>query len=499
MSLNTEYVWRPQAGPQKALVDCQVSEVFFGGARGGGKTDGVLGKWALKAKRYGQHFNAKGFRKTGVSFEDTIERAKELYVPLGARFTGSPMPLFKFPNGGRVRFGYLETAKDAENEQGKNLSDAWIEEAGQYAAPTIIDKLYGALRSAHGVPTQMILTANPGGAGQGWLRERYGLVPLPRGPKLRTRQSVTGETIKIAVIPSRLTDNRELLHSDPGYRSRLSFTGSAELVRAWLDGDWSAVEGAFFDCWNEQRLVLVPFAIPADWLRFRSMDWGSAKPFSVGWWAVVGDDFPAATMAGERVILPRGAMIRYREWYGMRAGAPNVGLKLTAEAVADGIKERETGDKISYGVLDPAAFAQDGGPSIAERMLKRGVVFRHADNKRVGQRGALGGWDAMRQRMIGEDGRPMLFAFSTCRDFIRTIPMLQHDETRPEDLDTDGEDHAADEARYGCMSRPWIPRVEPEKRPEKLEYRVMPDGAVKANMSLWDVIEAKRKRREAQS
>ncbi len=53
-----EYVWRPQVGPQKALVDCPLPEIFFGGARGGGKTDGVLGKWALKERRYGQHFNA---------------------------------------------------------------------------------------------------------------------------------------------------------------------------------------------------------------------------------------------------------------------------------------------------------------------------------------------------------------------------------------------------------------------------------------------------------
>jgi len=63
----------------------------------------------------------------------------------------------------------------------------------------------------------------------------------------------------------------------------------------------------------------------------------------------------------------------------------------------------------------------------------------------------------MRQRIDGEsEERPMLIAFETCRDFIRTLPVLQHDSANAEDLDTDGEDHAADDCRYACMSRPWI-------------------------------------------
>ena len=78
---HTEIIWRPQAGPQKALVDCPLSEVFFGGARGGGKTDGVLGKWALKDKRYGPGFNAIMFRRTTVSSEDAIERSKQIFGP----------------------------------------------------------------------------------------------------------------------------------------------------------------------------------------------------------------------------------------------------------------------------------------------------------------------------------------------------------------------------------------------------------------------------------
>jgi Terminase-like family. len=159
-------------------------------------------------------------------------------------------------------------------------------------------------------------------------------------------------------------------------------------------------------------------------------------------------------------------MVRYREWYGVARDAYgqvqyNTGLKMTAEAVGAGIDDRERLDpRIDYGVLDPAAFSRDGGPSIEERMVigsGRNAIWRRADNARVPSRGAMGGWDQMRARLIGEsEDRPMVVCFSTCDQSIRTIPVLQHDKDRLEDLDTDGEDHAADEWRYGCMSRPWV-------------------------------------------
>jgi hypothetical protein len=284
------------------------------------------------------------------------------------------------------------------------------------------------------------------------VRARY-IDPAPMGWKPITEEfenPFTGEraTKTRVFIPSKVSDNRYL---GTDYIANLDQSGSEQLVRAWLAGDWSVIEGAFFDEWKTEKHVVQPFTIPSGWLRFRSMDWGSASPFSVGWWAVASDDYRAPS--GQ--VIPRGALVRYREWYG--ASAPNVGLKLTAEEVASGIKSREQGEQVSYGVLDPAAFAEDGGPSIAQRMGTKGVYFRPADNKRVGARGAMGGWDMVRARLKGDGERPMLFVFSTCADFIRTVPVLQHDQSRPEDLDTTAEDHAADEARYGCMSRPWTP------------------------------------------
>ena len=459
-----DIVWRPQAGPQHSLVQCPLPEIFFGGARGGGKTDGVLGKWAIKARRYGARFNARMFRKTQVSSEDAIERSKQIYFPLGAKFNETTK-IWRMPEGGRVGFAYLETVDDANAQQGKNLTDAWVEEAGQYVSPDPIDRLYGALRSAENVPVQIILTANPGGAGQHWIAQRYGLVPFPTQPRVLTRVLANGATHQYAVIPSRLTDNRLMMASDPEYINRLQLVGSPQLVKAWLEGDWSAVEGAFFPEWDGNKHVISPFAIPEDWTRFRSADWGSAKPFSIGWWAVAGDDFH---LEHENRAIPRGSLVRYREWYG--ASKPNVGLKMPAEEVGKGIREREGAEEISYSVLDPAAFASDGGPSIAERLAGNGsdgAIFRRADNSRVAQRGAMGGWDQIRGRLIGENGVPMIYFFSTCEASIRTLPALQHDASRAEDVDTDLEDHAPDEIRYACMSRPW--RKSPEAvAPRKL-------------------------------
>lgn len=465
----TETVWRPQSKPQKALIDCPLSEVFFGGARGGGKTDGVLGKWALKEQRYGAKFNAIMFRRTTVSSEDAIERSKDIFKPLGGKFNESKL-IWRMPNGGRVAFAYLDSVKDAEEYQGRNVTDAWVEEAGQYPDPTPIDRLFGVLRSSAGVPVQLILTANPGGAGQHWIASRYNLIPFPQGPKVVTRMLSNGQPHKMAVIPSRITDNRVLLHGDPGYINRLHLVGTEALVKAWLEGDWSAIEGAFFDKWSGKNVVPA-FHLPADWIRFRSFDWGSARPFSVGWWAVAGDDTRVAGNGGVAAMVPRGALIRYREWYGCQPGKPNAGLKLTTEEVALGIRQRDGDDKITYSVADPAIFAEDGGPARSEIFSRHKVYFRPADNKRVGKNGAMGGWDEMRQRIAGLDGVPMLYVFDSCRDFIRTIPMLQHDPMKAEDLDTDSEDHIADEARYGCMSRPWVPTKTPEAKVNRTGYR----------------------------
>lgn len=470
-------IWEPQRGPQTALITCPVFEVFFGGARGGGKTDGMLGEFVSHADLYGENAIGLMVRRTRTELVETIERSKVLYGPLGWKFHEQDKS-WRAPNGARLRFAYLERDSDADAYQGHSYTRVYVEEAGTFPSYKPIAKLMATLRSGAGVPVGMRLTGNPGGAGHNWVRARY-IDPAPAGYEIIVDE-ITG--LERVYIPSRVSDNA-FLSGD--YVQRLKAVGSEALVKAWLEGDWSVIDGAFFDEWSYDRHVVKPFAIPDDWLRFRSADWGSAAPFSVGWWAVAGDNHPL-----DGKVIPRGALVRYREWYG--ASGPNVGLKLTAAEVARGIKAKEAGDTISYGVLDPAAFAVDGGPSIAEMMAREGVIFRPADNKRVSQKGAMSGWDQMRARLKGDaDGRPMLYVFETCRDFIRTVPVLQHDTDKPEDLDTDGEDHVADEARYGCMSRPFVPKAKEPERPTNLTYEALPDGSIRANHSMIDVINAR--------
>lgn len=443
---------------------CPIFEIFFGGARGGGKTDGMLGEFVSHQDQYGEHCNAIMFRRERTQLVDTIERSRQLFKPLGAVFHEQEK-LWRFPNGSRFQFAYLDRDSDADAYQGRSHTRVYIEEIGTFPSPSPIFKLMATLRSGHGIPCGFRATGNPGGPGHQWVRARY-IDPAPLGWKTIsetyenpwTKQQVKRDRI---YIPSKLQDNRYL---GSEYVANLQMVGNAQLVRAWLEGDWSVIEGAFFPEFSEAKHVIAPFQIPATWLRFRSGDWGSARPFSIGWWAVVGDDFHLGQQGGLR-SLPRGALVRYREWYG--ASAPNVGIKLPAEDVADGIIARETDEPrgldgqspISYGVLDPAAFASDGGPSIGERMATRKVFFRRADNARVSARGALGGWDQVRARLLGDGERPGIYFFSTCRDTIRTLPALQHDQNKPEDVDTENEDHAPDEVRYACMSRPYIKDV----------------------------------------
>jgi hypothetical protein len=242
--------------------------------------------------------------------------------------------------------------------------------------------------------------------------------------KFEWKNPFTGKIVERTriFIPSKVSDNRYL---DDGYVANLYQVGSPVFVRAWLEGDWSVIEGAFFDGWCGKNIVQ-PFVIPGEWMRFRSIDWGSRAPFSVGWWAHVTDDH---TLVDGR-MLPRGALVRYREWYG--ASGPNAGLKMKAEEVARGIVAKSGDESFAYTVADPSMFAQSGGPSLAERMGRAGLRgLKRGDNRRVVQMGAMGDWDQMRARIRGDGEVPALFVFSTCRDFIRTVPAYSTTQTGP--------------------------------------------------------------------
>ena len=421
----------------------------FGGARGGGKTYGSLGDWWLHSEAYGVNARGLMLRKKLVDLKDTVDIASNLYGD--AAVWKKDDSCFQMNNGGKLFMGYLENEADAQNYQGWSLTRCYLEEITQFSSLTAMYKLLATLRSPAGIKCQLKATCNPGGPSHFAVKSAF----IDNGANNIVTDPETG--ITRVFIPSRVSDNPALLENDPGYINRLKAVGSPQLVEAWLNGNWDVVEGAFFPEFSQARHVISPFPIPSGWIRFRSMDWGSASPFSIGWWAVVQDTFEH-----DGRIIPRGSICRYREWYGAKPGFGNVGLSMTAERVADGIVQRETNEigkreYIAYGILDPAAYAVVSGPSIAETMVRGGVYFRRADNIRVSRDKKMGGWDQLRNRLKGDvDGNAMLFIFDFCRDLIRTLPMMVHDPHNPEDLDTDSEDHAVDECRYACMSRPYF-------------------------------------------
>lgn len=474
-------LWKPQPGPQTALLECAIFEVFYGGARGGGKTEASIGDWIQHSNEYGENAIGIFVRRKLTQLSEVIARTQQIFTKLGAKYN-IQQKTWTMPGGGRLKFVYLEKDSDAEEYQGHSYTRVYVEELTNFPNAGPVDKLRATLRSGAGVPVGMRLTGNPGGPGHNWVKARY-IDPAPKGYQVlreETTYELDGKPVTVFLdrvfIPSKIGDNQLLMRNDPTYILRLRQSGSEALVKAWLEGNWDIVDGAFFDEWKDQNILSMDWLdlIPKTALKFRAHDWGSAKPASTGWYAVSDGTWG----------LPKGAIVKYREWYTMKKA--NVGLKIPADQMAVGIMTREGavfnehGQKvrdpiegIRYGAADPAIFIRNGGPSIAESMMMKGCTWKPADNKRKP------GWEAMRQRLVGDtcgekefatsypvelpDGSviwrvPMLYFLECCEDSIRTIPVLQHDEKDSEDLDTDAEDHAADEVRYACMSRPWVPK-----------------------------------------
>jgi Terminase large subunit, T4likevirus-type, N-terminal len=453
-----QFIWR--ASPKQArFLSCPYFEVLFGGARGGGKTDAVLGDFLSHQAIYGKNAIGLVLRRERTQLIETIQRGVTLYERSGQAKWKDKDKCFEFKSGARLYFGYLEKDSDADVYQGWSLTRVYVEEMGNFRAFAPIAKLFATLRSAAGVPCRFRATANPGGAGHGWLRSRY-IDPFPAGDKRiveSLKNPLTGKTMERdrAYVPSRVTDNPHL-GEDYVANLMLSGAGSVALVRAWLEGDWSAIDGAFFSEWNAGQHVVAPFTIPQHWTRFRGIDWGTARPFSIGWYAITSEP----TDIGEGRTMPRGAIVRYREWYGVRsdmtgAFVPNEGVRKNAVDVARETVARSLGEEIAYTVIDPAVFSNTGGQTIGEAFNMNGVPVLAADNTRVAGRGAMSGWNNIRRRLTGDNDVPTFYVFSTCTHFIRTVPVLQHDKNRAEDLDSEAEDHVADEVRYALASRPW--------------------------------------------
>jgi len=288
-------IWEPQPGPQALAVAAPfVTELMYGGARGGGKSDYLLGDFLQDVDTYGVNWRGIIFRRTYPELEELITRAKEIYLPLGAIWKASEKT-FIFPSGSTLKMRHLLSLDDCMNYQGHQYTWIGWDELTNWPDLEAYKRLKACLRNGN-VPVEnkrIRSSANPGGVGHHAVKD-YFVDFAPKGMEIREYLDVvevpgedpyTTSTTRM-FIPSRVYDNKKLLQNDPGYISRLKELGSPELVRAWLEGDWNVITGAYFPEFRSDKHVIDPFAIPSHWLRFRSMDWGSASPFCVLWHAV---------------------------------------------------------------------------------------------------------------------------------------------------------------------------------------------------------------------
>jgi hypothetical protein len=455
-------------------LQCPVEDVLFGGAAGGGKSDGLLGDFLFHAIEHGNAARGILFRKTNPQLEELISRSKEIFGPLEWVWRERDR-MWVSPEGATLKMRYLQHEDDWTNYWGHQYTWQGYDEAGLWATPKPMDKLYARLRSAHGVKCKRRLTANPGGPGHGWLKQRYIDPSTPLKPfEAEVAQDDSGKKyyVERVYIPSRLTDNRILVENDPTYISKLYASGDKDQIRAWVNGDWDVAIGQFFTEWDYLRHVIPEREIPQSWLKFCAFDWGHKTPFCNLWIAVADGN----ASLGD-ITPPEGCLVVYREWYG--ATVSGKGLELTPAEIGLGISSREV-ERIAYRVADYQIFREDGGPSIAEEMRRVGVHFKAADKQRKP------GWQQVKLRLRGkrygdEDWQPMLLIMEGCKNLIRTLPLMQHDEKDPDDvMKVRGiEDHAAETLRYGCMSRPYTIRTHEVSR--------------KAGLTLNDIIKRLRK------
>lgn len=423
---------------QKLFLADHHKYVAFGGARGGGKSWSVRCKCKLLAARY-PGIKQMIMRRTYPELYANHIKPLLAELPIGSYKYNDSKKELTFVNGSQVLFRYCNNDKDLLNYQGTETDILYVDEATQFTEEQF-KILNACVRGVNGFPKRTYLTCNAGGIGHQWVKRLF--------IKRQYREDENPE--EYSFIQSLVTDNKILLQQQPDYLKQLEAL-PPKLKEAWLYGNWDIFEGMFFEDFVDdiyhyddhiRSHVINPFEIPDHWNIYRSFDWGYAKPFSCGWWAVDTD----------------GVAYRILELYGCTKN-PNEGVKWTPDKVFTEIHKVETehrwlkGKKI-IGVADPAIWDAQTGESLAERAAKHQVYFSKGDHER------LAGWMQVHYRLaFDENGYAMMYIFSNCKAFIRTIPLLQYDEHHVEDLDTDGEDHVADEVRYFCMARPIKPRI----------------------------------------
>jgi hypothetical protein len=428
----------------------EAEEAVYGGAKGGGKSKALV----MDATAYGFEFPGAViglFRESYPNLEANLIREFKKSIPKELYRYNESKHMATLINGSLVLFRYVKNEKDAETYQGQEFDYIGVDELTKHTKRTI-QLLLSCLRSAKGFPPCFRGSCNPGGRGHGHVKQDY-VLATEYGKKI-VIDPVTGN--RRAFIPAQVYDNHVLMKFDPAYARRLENLPEQER-KAFLEGNWDVFIGQVFSEWNHDIHVIEPFEIPREWIRFRAMDWGFAKPYSIHWYAVDYD----------------GNIYVYRELYGMKEGQADVGTEEDPTQVAKKVLKAEAGEDITYGIADPACWQDDkrikwanGGETVAETFANEGVFWNPADNSR------LQGKMQVHKRLRGAGkGKPAIKVFSNCVHLIRTLPELCYDENKPEDVDTDMEDHAYDELRYALMSRPYKPEHEKEQPKEDYGQR----------------------------
>ena len=420
---------------QQLFLKSTKPRVGYGGARGGGKS------WAIRAKAKLLAFNYQGIKILIIrrSYPELVNNhitqlRKEL---LGIATYRDKDKILEFPNGSTIKFMYCANDSDLLNFQGAEFDVIFIDEATQLTEK-MMTEIEACCRGVNDFPKRIYYTCNPGGVGHEYIKRVF----VDR----RFKDEENPDDYEF--VQALVTDNEPLMKSNPDYIKNLEKL-PPKRREAWLHGKWDIFEGQFFEEFTDDQKhykdrvythVIEPFDIPKGWNIYRSYDWGYAKPFSCGWWAIDYD----------------GVLYRILEYYGC-TGEPNEGVKMTPDQQFKEIKRIESehpylkGRTIN-GYADPACWNKETGESVMDTAAKYGIYFSKGDNKRIA------GWMQVHYRMQFDDnGYPMMYVFNHCKHFIRTIPLLTYSETKVEDVDTTQEDHIADETRYMCMSRPIKP------------------------------------------
>lgn len=442
-------IWAPLPGSQVLFLTCPIEEALYEGTRGPGKTEALLMAYGrYVGMGFGSYWRGIIFRQTYKQLTDLIVKSQRLFRSVfpGAKYNKSSHT-WVFPGGEELLLRQMKTPDDYWDYHGHEYPFIGWEELTSWPTGECYEVMKSCFRSpAPGMPRLMRSTTNPFGVGHRWVKEQW-IEPGPRGSIILDKEG----NRRVAIHGS-VEENLYLVKNDPDYIRRLDAIKDPNVRAAWRYGSWEInAGGAVDDVWDAKIHMIPCFDVPNNWTIKRSFDWGSARPFSVGWHATSNGEEVELSDGTTRSFRP-GSQIRVAELYGSN-GQPNVGLKWTNRRIAQEIvaKEVQLGirGRVLAGAADSAIFSESTGydKSIYQEMVEEGVEFIPAPKGPGSRRRRLSFLRSALDAAKMNEG-PGLFAMNRCTEFRRQIPALPRDEDDYECVDSDCEDHLYDELTY---------------------------------------------------